>query len=322
MCVILACDVSRPTEEMVRNSWASNPDGGGLSWHGISADGSPTVKWRKGLNLSEMLEASRTTPLPFIMHFRVASIGGVVDELTHPFPLDDDVPLWLEGDAPNGVLFHNGHWNGWKDQMRDAIFRSGLGLRLPYGYWSDSRAMAFIAHHFGWGVLDWIDGGLAHRIAIMAPPTPDNPEGIWLFGKWPDKISGPKEKGGGVVASNESWRSKGFRKGDPTYTQPPASMAGGGSSGGAKDPVKSAKDSATILLGPGGTSAGSPPSSPVPSASGSSGTITGVVSADSLTTKVLRRLRRNEEKKRKKEERRVDRLLEAEVRVLHRPPVH
>lgn len=320
MCVILVCDKSRPTEDMVRNSWSSNNDGGGVAWHGKREDGSPTVKWRKGLTLPEMIKVAAETPLPYIMHFRIASIGGVVDELTHPFPLDAKVPLWLEGDAPDGVLFHNGHWNGWRAYLYDLIFKSGRRLQLPHSFWSDSRAMAFIAYHVGWGVLDWIEGG--HRIAIMSPPTEDNPDGIWLFGSWPNRIGGAKEKGGGVLPSNDSWRSKGFRGAcDRTYITPPASMAGGGSSGGegsSSGHVKSAKDSATILLGPGDAPAAGP--LPPPSGSPGSGKSEPAVMAGGLVVKALKRLRRGEEKKRRREQRALDRALEKETKALH--PAH
>lgn len=156
MCVIavIEAEEQRPTEKMVRDMWFQNPSGGGVAWREIDGEGEPFVIWQKGLNLPQMLDHAKDLPVPFVLHFRIPSVGVTDKELTHPFPLSDDVELDLTG-AAHQVLFHNGTWNKWKTELDYMV---GLSrIKLPPGHYSDSRAMAFLAHHFGTGYLDQID---------------------------------------------------------------------------------------------------------------------------------------------------------------------
>lgn len=230
MCVILICDRSRPTPEMVKESWDSNSHGGGVAWLDFEGSGKHrrrVVRWEKGLNEKEIADRCATLPIPFVAHFRVASSGGKTMDLTHPFPLDPGVSLaWEGGFSERGVLFHNGNWGDWKKTMMDSVVRAGL--RIPTGSWSDSRAMAFLAAHHGEGILEFIEG---NRMCVFSP-APDGFGGehtLNLYGWWPVRIPGEAAEGGGILPSNDSWRP---RKG--YHTTPPASMAGGGgkSSGG------------------------------------------------------------------------------------------
>lgn len=113
------------------------------------------VKWEKGMNLDRTLELCKEVPIPFVVHFRIPTAGGRHESLCHPFPIAKHVPLDLKGATKGYVLFHNGHWTQWKDTLLKAAVT--LTAKLPGGKWSDSRGMAWMAAHYGIGVLDLID---------------------------------------------------------------------------------------------------------------------------------------------------------------------
>ena len=170
--------------------WEANPQGGGVAWREQRRDadadivdehGQPqmVVKWRKGLSLVEMQEQIANLPTPFVAHFRVASVGdGGVKWLTHPFPIQEGVPLTLEGTAEHSVLFHNGHWGRWEAQSREWLGLAGGRIRVPHGggKWSDSRAMAFWAFHFGLGIFEGDPWGIREKVVVYSP------EDIQIFG--------------------------------------------------------------------------------------------------------------------------------------------
>lgn len=149
MCVIAVCDSERPTGEQVSKMYEANDHGAGIAW--IVGD---TVHWKKGMKLDEIQKRVAETALPFVIHFRIPSCGGDIPQLCHPFPVDKNTNLDLEGKTKGAVLFHNGHWNAWKTTMLDAAVR--VGAKIPVGKWSDSRSMAWMAAHFGVGMLEFI----------------------------------------------------------------------------------------------------------------------------------------------------------------------
>lgn len=168
------------------------------------------MAWKKGLTLDEVQELIARVPMPFIAHFRVPSCGGPSEFLTHPFPIQKDVPLDIEGSTKGSVLFHNGHWNSWKQTMLDASVRGSN--KLPVGKWSDSRAMAWMAANYGIGMLEFID----EKCVVFGPKE------LELFGQhgWA-KI----RQEGGIWVSNKGWeheRVDGKWTRPPYYGNPPA----------------------------------------------------------------------------------------------------
>jgi hypothetical protein len=191
MCVIAIVETKRPTEYMVQRMWEQNSHGGGVAWR---EDGQ--VKWKKGLNLADMKQLAGALPLPYILHFRIASVGGAKKELTHPFAVDDFLQssLALEGSTKGGVLFHNGHWNDWFGELlrTAALYRE----QVPTGVYSDTRAMAWMTSHYGQGFLDALD----EKTVIL---TPDDLS-VTVGGGWVEVE--------GVWCSNDYW--------DRRYSQP------------------------------------------------------------------------------------------------------
>lgn len=188
MCVIAIVDNARPSSDMVRAFWDENPNGGGVAWQERCEDGSKLVQWRKGLSLQSMQDFALTLPTPFVLHFRIPSVGGSLAELTHPFPLDEYDAGQLTGSNEAGVLFHNGTWVDWKKHLIALCI--GNGIPLPDGVWSDTRAMAFVASHIGVNVLELID----EKVVVMLP------DDIRTFGYW--------TKEDGIYVSNTHWKRK------------------------------------------------------------------------------------------------------------------
>lgn len=148
MCVIYSCFGKVPSERELHQGAQDNPDGGGMAWLHKGQ-----VRYRKAMSVEEVIKQTKKIEPPLIIHFRAASQGGKSPLLTHPFPITADVPLAIEGFAPQ-VMFHNGTWGNWKNELKDIVLRSKRNLRLPEGPWSDSRAIAWIYHHFGKGLLE------------------------------------------------------------------------------------------------------------------------------------------------------------------------
>lgn len=154
MCVIAICETTRPTEDQVGRMWDQNSHGGGVAWREMDeAKGRKVVRWRKGLSEAEMKEFAQSLPFPYVMHFRIASIGGQRASLTHPFAVDDfEASHDLDGSTDGTIVFHNGHWSEWHHEL---LACAGYNKEMvPRGPWSDSRAMAWLFRFYGQGFLD------------------------------------------------------------------------------------------------------------------------------------------------------------------------
>lgn len=168
MCVILCCEDSFPKYATLKQAQMMNSDGAGVAWleKGI-------IQFRKGTNAKGIWQMINegTIKLPCIIHFRIASVGSVLDTLTHPFPINKKVDLRLKGSA-NGVLFHNGTVFDFEGIMLRASM--GKSVYIPKGDWSDSRALAWLCYNNGIKMMDKITGW--NKIAILTK------KGIEKFG--------------------------------------------------------------------------------------------------------------------------------------------
>lgn len=154
MCVIMIAEEARPNEIMVQKAWAKNQHGGGAAW--VEGEGDTKfVVWKKGLSLEEMLQMARDLPLPYILHFRIASSGGIRPSLTHPIPISKRASLALEGKTKGYVLFHNGDWHAdWEGKCLAAAIASNTPI--PTGKWNDTRAIAWLMSIYGQGFMDFL----------------------------------------------------------------------------------------------------------------------------------------------------------------------
>jgi ribosomal protein S27AE len=170
MCCIFSVFERDPSEELLREGARRNTDGIGLAWpEGPSDNPRAIIKWKKGIkDVEEVIErVQKGIPRPYLIHFRKKSSGEIDPSLTHPFPLEMDVPLDLEGETNQGVLAHNGTWINWQRESAHAVF--SLGKRVPWGLWSDSRMLAYLVANYGHNALQFFDWGTSGRIAILYP---------------------------------------------------------------------------------------------------------------------------------------------------------
>lgn len=158
MCVILVCDTTRPSPDMVMKAWKQNDHGGGIAWRQGGY-----VHWEKNLTEAQMQKACAEMPFPFVAHFRIASQGGRGKSLCHPFEVGKAANSALSGKTKGTVLFHNGTWTGWRTSMLDACIRANV--KVPTGEWSDTRAMALMASIYGDGILEFIN----EKVVLFGP---------------------------------------------------------------------------------------------------------------------------------------------------------
>lgn len=117
MCVAVVIESKkRIPAQHLKAMHDANPHGAGVAW--IDGD---LIQYRKGLTWKQIDDIQDLLPRPFFMHFRIATRGAKIPELTHPFPLglmafSDD----LVGSA-HGVLMHNGTWSGYRQHVPNGI---------------------------------------------------------------------------------------------------------------------------------------------------------------------------------------------------------
>jgi len=182
MCVIAVCEKKIPPLDDLLLMEKANPDGGGLAWREKGK-----VLFEKGLTAQEIHQKIKRLPLPVVIHFRLGTSGGKCPELCHPFPIQEDVPLILKGEA-KAVLFHNGIWRDWKELcLKTVIYHK---KKFPGGKMSDTRAMAWFCSVHGESVLTLID----EKVVVFTPSQ------ITLYGNgWTEK--------NGIIYSNLYWEN-------------------------------------------------------------------------------------------------------------------
>jgi len=138
MCVIVTSPDSkhRPSLATLEACERTNPHGSGVAWVQHNR-----VQWLKGLSAAAIAELLEVIEGPAVVHFRIASVGGVKAALCHPFPVSPTSPLKPYGQAGT-VLFHNGHWSDWRD------FAEEHDIKLA-GPVSDTRIIAVGVHRLG-----------------------------------------------------------------------------------------------------------------------------------------------------------------------------
>ena len=173
MCVIMAFEDKYPTKDILEAAETTNRHGGGIAWIDNGK-----VKWEKGQHVKSQyiqdLIAKEKIQLPIIVHFRIATHGGVNDALCHPFAISskNTEDLQIKGSDPEGVMFHNGIWSKYNDVAMKVLVDS-KDTRLPDGDISDSRIMAWCIRFFGVNYLSLID----EKVLVLSP------KGIQRFGK-------------------------------------------------------------------------------------------------------------------------------------------
>jgi len=186
MCVIVVCKERRETLENMRRQEFHNSDGNGIAW---LENGE--VHWRKGINFEKLAHISSNVKLPYVMHFRIATAGGKGKELCHPFPVDH-INNGVRGTAKK-VLFHNGHYSNWAEDLRMLMLLGRL-KDIPEGDIGDTRALSIITHVVGDSYLSAIDGN--NKFCLFGT------ECIKFFGYWQEER--------GIYYSNKNWETPAY----------------------------------------------------------------------------------------------------------------
>lgn len=173
MCVIAAkpAGVKMPTREQIQTMWYNNPDGAGIMY---VLDGQVNID--KGyMRLSDFLERVQSLQriidmdaIPVVLHFRIASAGGVRPENCHPFPLTACEKVIRElrcttelGMAHNGTIHGYGN-SSLSDTMQFMLLQLAPMSRAVPRFWNNRYCLEMIANatRGSWIVLLGGDGAL------------------------------------------------------------------------------------------------------------------------------------------------------------------
>ncbi len=156
MCIIaIKCKgVDMPSEETLKTMWVNNPHGAGLMY----ADGDGKVYIDKGYmdwtsfigRIHTLGDPETLKDMAIIMHFRIATHGGINPSCTHPFPVSDRISALTKlrqsckvGVAHNGIIPINPR-DGISDTMEwIASELSTIAMRKPQWY-KDKKLLAKI----------------------------------------------------------------------------------------------------------------------------------------------------------------------------------
>lgn len=180
MCLIIASPMNdRISNDIIEDAANTNSHGGGVAWLDQSTK---TIKWKKGLKKDEVLAIldGPAKATPHVVHFRIATHGGVQDGLCHPFSIDERASVETEGEA-DSVLFHNGTVSSWKELLFNACIAGGQ--KVPPPPWSDTRAMAILCHVYGPHILSLVETG--SRFLVFNAKV-DPKERMLCWGSWHD----------------------------------------------------------------------------------------------------------------------------------------
>lgn len=136
------------TDEILENSWGSNPHGGGIAWVEPNVLGEMEVKMLSTLDKNEMFEAYKLIRTKFpdsnmLVHFRITTHGGTNIENCHPF--------WVQQDKL--ALIHNGIISGYGNAtMSDTNeFATGVLAHLPHDWTYNKATMHLVERTIGSG---------------------------------------------------------------------------------------------------------------------------------------------------------------------------
>lgn len=151
MCLITIANTKRPSIDDMEKAARANGDGMGVAWRHEGK-----IRFVKGMeSVKGVHKLCSKIPMPFVIHYRWASIGGKGPQLCHPFPITAGVELTLKGEAEE-VLFHNGHLSDWQKSVASLACARNEGI--PEGKWSDTRGIAWIVARLGASFLEVTDG--------------------------------------------------------------------------------------------------------------------------------------------------------------------
>lgn len=173
MCIIAAkpAGIPMPSLEQIEVMWHNNPDGGGIMY---LRDGSVCID--KGYmrladymqRLEELREQIDLTASPVVLHFRIASAGGICAPNCHPFPLTSSEKIIRQLHCKTTVgIAHNGNIHGYgnsqlSDTMQYIMLQLAPMSKVVPQFWKNRYCLEMIinAMRGSWLVLLAEDGSL------------------------------------------------------------------------------------------------------------------------------------------------------------------
>ncbi len=152
MCVIICIEDGKyPSKSTLEDAESMNCHGGSIAW----LDKQGRKYYQKGIKAKAITKIINKQLKPkgiktAIIHFRIASVGNVNKKLCHPFEITSRVDLNLSGERmTTDLLFHNGTWTEYAEEMLEFLGKHSKPMTIPYGEFSDSRVMAYLAKRMG-----------------------------------------------------------------------------------------------------------------------------------------------------------------------------
>ena len=190
MCIILTCERGvRPSDELISDCFALNPDGAGLMW----TDGG-SVQISKGFMVcADLIAAIDSVPCdsPLVVHMRIATSGGIDTGTCHPFPICDSLAAMHAANVEcRAAVAHNGVIRGMAtDDKRGISDTIAFTAGKLNGLW---RADNVVSRRMRRRIMD---AAPSNRFAIM---TDDGT--VYRIGHGWNTVTY------GIQASNDTWR--------------------------------------------------------------------------------------------------------------------
>lgn len=176
MCIIAAkpAGIRMPTEETIENMWHRNHDGAGFMY---ATKGEVHIE--KGFmtldSFKKALERigndNDMTETAVVMHFRIATHGGVIPANTHPFPVTTSVGLLQKlvcntklGVAHNGIISGVTPRTGISDTMEYIAGQLGHLYKAIPEFYKNSDLMKMIDNAIGSKLAFLTDDGQVYTV--------------------------------------------------------------------------------------------------------------------------------------------------------------
>ena len=169
------------SEAKLKGGWQSNPGGAGFAF----VKGKKVVTQKGFMKLQDFLEAyniarQKNKKSPFLIHFRIPSMGDSTAVNTHPFPFGGVNELLNNSFTSNAALIHNGtiygtgavHGAGPSDTAK---FTERYGPKLTFVNVEENKKYIDLALGYNKVVILYNDG--SHQIL-------NEKEGHWMDGVW------------------------------------------------------------------------------------------------------------------------------------------
>lgn len=212
MCIIAVKKegVKMPKDATIKKMFLSNKDGAGYM---IKRKADDFVTINKGfMDVDSFLKSIRDEGIKdediVVMHFRIATIGGKVERLTHPFVANSDSKITesIKAKIYDDLCFaHNGTLSVFssiasKEERSDSSVFGSMILSDSFFYNNvDSPMLKIMLNKYI---------GESNKLAVIRPDM----HKVFLFGEWSDEdrkeYKWNEDKNTGMIYSNFTWETE------------------------------------------------------------------------------------------------------------------